>query len=231
MKRFLEEIKAFFHKYGKPIKNSFIFIGFVIALVFLFVLIININVVENTNDNIYSVDELIKLDDDFDCILILGAGIRRDGTPTPMLRDRLIAGLEAYKHLKTVPILVSGDSERPDYCETVTMKNMLLENDVLDELIISDGYGLSTYESIWRAKNVYGYNKILIVSQKYHLHRAIYIANELGMVAYGVDGALTTYGKQPLYSFREYLARIKDTIYAEMRPEPKYTNKWEEIYE
>ena len=106
------------------------------------------------------------------------------------------------------------------------MKKFLLDKEISEEDIICDGYGLSTYESIWRAKNVYGYNKILIVSQKYHLYRAIYIANELGMTAYGIDGALTTYGKQPLYNLREYLARLKDVFYTEMRHNPKYIEKW-----
>ena len=220
-----------FIKCKKIIQKSLIFMSFVLALVFLFVLVINVNIVTKTNDNICSVNELIKLDDDFDCIIILGAGVKSNGNPTDMLRDRLIAGFEGYKHLKNVPILNSGDSERSDYCETVTMRNFLLDKGAKETSIIDDGYGLSTYESIWRAKNVYGFNKILIVSQKYHLHRAIYIANELGLTAYGLDGALTTYGKQPLYSLRETLARIKDMIYAEMQPTPKYTEKWEEIYE
>ena len=215
----------------KLIQKSLIFMGFVVALVFLFILIININVVAKTNDNIYSVDELIKLDDDFDCIIILGAGVKANGSPTAMLRDRLIAGIEGYAHLKSVPILISGDSEYLDYRETIVMHNFLLDKGVEETKIINDGYGLSTYESIWRAKNVYGFNKILIVSQKYHLHRAIYIANEFGMTAYGLDGALTTYGKQSLYSFREWLARIKDMIYAEIQPNPKYIEKWEGIYE
>ena len=220
-----------FIKCKKIIQKSLIFMSFVLALVFLFVLVINVNIVTKTNDNICSVNELIKLDDDFDCIIILGAGVKLNGTPTDMLRDRLIAGFEGYKHLKNVPILNSGDSERSDYCETVTMHSFLLDKGAKETSIIDDGYGLSTYESIWRAKNVYGFNKILIVSQKYHLHRAIYIANELGLTAYGLDGALTSYGKQPLYSLRETLARIKDMIYAEMQPTPKYTEKWEEIYE
>lgn len=210
----------------KILKQSLIFIAFVVALVFLFILTVNLNIVANTNDNIYSVSETIKLSDDFDCILILGAGVKANGTPTDMLRDRLIAGFEGYKQLKTVPVFLSGDSENSDYQETVAMKKFLLDKEISEEDIICDGYGLSTYESIWRAKNVYGYNKILIVSQKYHLYRAIYIANELGMTAYGIDGALTTYGKQPLYNLREYLARLKDVFYTEMRHNPKYIEKW-----
>ena len=111
------------------------------------------------------------------------------------------------------------------------MKQFLIDKGISEDNIISDGYGLSTYESIWRAKNVYGYNKILIISQKYHLHRAIYIAQKLGITAYGVDGALTSYGKQPIYSFREYLARIKDMLYSEIKPLPKYAEVWREVNE
>lgn len=226
MRNVLVKLKNMFAKYKKPILQSLIFVGYIVALVFIFVLIVNLSIVAQTNDNIYSIEETVKLDNDYDCILILGAGIRADGSPTPMLRDRLIAAFEAYSHLEGIPIFLSGDSECSDYRETVAMKHYLTNQGVSEDNIISDGYGLSTYESIWRAKNVYGYDKILIVSQKYHLHRAIYIANELGITAYGIDGALTTYGKQPIYSIREYIARVKDMLFAELQPVPKYIEKW-----
>ncbi len=231
MSKILEKMKNFFYKYSKPIKESSVFIGYVLALIFLFVFVVNISIFSNTNDNIYSIDEIIKIDDNFDCIIVLGAGVRADGSPTPMLNDRLTAAYEAFVNNKSDVILISGDSEDVDYTETVTMKNVLVSKGIEESIIICDGYGLSTYESIWRAKFVYGYDKILIISQKYHLHRAIYIAKEMGMVAEGVDAALQGYSKQPIYSLREYLARVKDLLYAEMRPAPKYTAKWEEIYE
>ena len=230
MRNVLEKLKSMFTKNKKPILHSLIFIGYIVTLVFTFVLIINLNIVSKTNDNIVSIEEINKLSNDFDCIIILGAGVKSNGTPTDMLRDRLLTGHEAYKHLDS-PILVSGDSENLDYTETTTMKQFLIDKGISEDNIISDGYGLSTYESIWRAKNVYGYNKILIISQKYHLHRAIYIAQKLGITAYGVDGALTSYGKQPIYSFREYLARIKDMLYSEIKPLPKYAEVWREVNE
>ncbi len=219
------------NKHKKAFISSIVFICYIVMLVFLFVLIVNLNIVANTNDNIYSLNELIKVSDDYDCILILGAGVRADGSPTPMLNDRLTTGYESFVNGKSKVIFLSGDSENEDYTETVTMRSVLLAKDVDSSSIICDGYGLSTYESIWRAKNVYGYKKILIISQKYHLHRAIYIAHELGMTAYGIDAALQGYSKQPIYDTREYLARIKDLIYAEMRPSPTYTEKWEGFYE
>ena len=231
MRNVLDKFRNMFTKNKKPIMQTFAFIGYIAMLVFLFVLIMNLSIVANTNDNIRSVDELIKITDDFDCILILGAGVKKDGSPTDMLYDRLIAGYEAFEDGKSQVIFLTGDSENEDYTETATMKKVLKENGVDEANIICDGYGLSTYESIWRAKNVYGYKKILIVSQKYHLHRAIYIAQELGLEAYGLDGALRSYGKQPLYSFREYLARIKDMIYAEWCPEPTYVERWEDANE
>lgn len=227
----LTNLKNWIINKRKPIKSCFAFIGFVLALVILFVFIVNLNIVVNTNDNIYSINEIFKLSDDFDCILILGAGVRKDGSPTPMLNDRLSAGYQAFSEGKSPIIFLSGDSEYSTYTETVTMQKVLKEKGIENDSIVSDGYGLSTYESIWRAKNVYGYKRILIVSQKYHLHRAIHIAHELGVEAYGLDAALQGYAKQPIYNLREYLARIKDMIYSEMQPNPKYSDKWEGSYE
>ena len=215
----------------KAVMNILSFLSFTVALIFLFILVINLSIVAKTNDNIYSEDEIIKLSDDFDCILILGAGVKKDGSPTDMLYDRLKVGSDAFTAKKSSILLLSGDSEYSDYTETETMKQVLNSFGVEDKNIICDGYGLSTYESIWRAKYVYGCKKILIVTQKYHLYRAIYIAQEFGLDAYGLDSAIRTYRKQPIYSIREYLARIKDMIFSELSPNPKYTNRWEEIYE
>ena len=231
MRNVLNKLKNSFIKNKKPIFKTLIFIGYIVALIVLLILTINFNVIAQTNEKIYTVDDVDKIEGDYDCILILGAGIKKDGSPTPMLRDRLIAGFEAYNHLKNVPIFLSGDSENTDYQETRTMNNVLIEKGVNENDIICDGYGLSTYESIWRAKNVYGFNKILIVSQKYHLYRAIYIADKIGLEAHGLDAALTTYGKQPYYSLRECFARIKDVFYSEKALEPKYTEIWREVNE
>lgn len=227
----MRNILVFFKNNKQTLLKISAFTLYCIALILAFTLIINISIIAKTNDNIYIDDELIKISDDFDCILILGAGVKRDGSPTDMLYDRLITGSKAFENNKSNIIFLSGDSEREDYTETVTMKRVLLENGVEESNVICDGYGLSTYESIWRAKYVYGFDKILIVTQKYHLYRAIYIAQEMGMDAYGVDSAIRNYGKQPIYSLRECLARIKDVIFSEITPDPKYTDMWEEIYE
>ncbi len=230
MRNIFDKLKNMFTKNKKSILQAFVFIGFVLALVFLFILIINLNIVSKTDDYIYSIDELGTISNDYDCIIILGAGVRADGSATPMLRDRLLTGIEVYNNSQTA-IFITGDSEYESYTETVTMKKLLIELGVPESDIVCDGYGLSTYESIWRAKNIYRFNKILIVSQKYHLYRAIYIANKMGLDAVGVDAALTTYGKQPYYTLREYLARVKDVFFSEILPDPKYTEIWREVNE
>lgn len=223
----MRNILIFMRNNKKLILKMVAFAAYIVALVFLFILVINLSIVAKTNDNIYTIDEFVKVENDFDCILILGAGVKADGSPTDMLYDRLCVGYKALEEEKSNLILISGDSEYDHYTETVTMDLVLKDMGIYDVQILSDGYGLSTYESLWRAKNVYGFDKVLIVTQKYHLHRAIYIAEKLGMDAYGVDAALRGYGKQPIYSFREYFARIKDIIFSEIKPLPTYTEKWE----
>lgn len=208
-----------------------IFVAYLVALVSLFVCIINIAIINNTNSSIYSIEECSSIIDEYDCILVLGCGIKEDGTPTPRLNDRLNASLEAYNSGLSKLILVSGDSENPDYCETISMKNFLIANGVDETKIISDGYGLSTYESIWRAKNLYGFEKILIVTQKYHLYRSLYIADKMGMEAIGISADIQQYSSQFKYDIREALARFKDMIFAEMLPLPNYTDIWEGSYE
>lgn len=231
MRNILDKIIVFFKNNKKTVLKILAFASGFVALAFLFVLTLNLIIVSQTNDNVYSPDEMIKISDDFDCILILGAGVKKDGSPTDMLYDRLAVAYQAYESGKSPVLFVTGDSENNDYTETVTMERVLCEMGVDKSAIISDGYGLSTYESLWRAKNVYGYKRVLIVTQEYHLYRAIYIAKKLGLEAYGLDGAIRNYGKQPIYSFREYFARIKDMIFAEMQPMPTYLEKWEAPHE
>ena len=145
---------------------------------------------------------------DYDCILVLGAGVRADGTPSDMLRDRVTVAVELY-HATGAPLLMSGD-HTGDYNEVGVMKALAVEMGVPSEDIFLDHEGYSTYESIYRAKGVFGAETILIVTQEYHLHRALYIARELGMEAEGVSADLRPYRKQARYTLREHLARFKD---------------------
>lgn len=224
MRAMLEKIKAFF-KNGIT-KKTIAFLAILCALVVLSVLILNVAIVEKTKARVYSIEDIELLPDDYDCILVLGAGVRADGSPTPMLNDRLITATKAYEGGKSTTVFVTGDSEYEGYRETDTMKAVLVQNGVPDENIVCDGYGLSTYESMWRAKNVYGYKRVLVVTQVYHLHRALYIAEKMGLDADGLDASLQGYAKQPIYSAREWIARVKDFYYSMKMPYPKYTDRY-----
>lgn len=224
MRAIFEKINTFFK--SKVIKQILAFIAVLCALVLLSVLILNVAIIEKTQAKIYSIEDIELLHDTYDCILVLGAGVRADGSPTPMLNDRLITATQAYEGGKSTTVFVTGDSEYEGYSETDTMKRVLIENGVPDENIICDGYGLSTYESMWRAKNVYGYKRVLIVTQRYHLHRALYIAEKMGLDAEGLDAALQGYAKQPIYSTREFFARVKDFYFTLVYPKAEYAEKW-----
>ncbi len=144
---------------------------------------------------------------EYDCILVLGAGVRTDGTPSPMLEDRLIIGCELYDG--RTPLLMSGD-HTDAYNEVGTMRTYAIAQGVPVEDIFLDHEGYSTYESLYRAKEKFGVKRMVIVSQGYHLHRALFIARELGIEAVGVPSDLRDYRFQTKYELREILARLKD---------------------
>jgi len=153
--------------------------------------------------------ETLSPDTDFDCILVLGAGVRDDGTPSDMLYDRVRVSAEVYAALGDVPLLMSGD-HTGDYNEVGVMKSLAVEMGVPSKDVFLDHEGYSTYESLYRAKNVFGAKKMVIITQEYHLHRALYIARELGLEAVGISADLRPYRGQSRYNAREHLARFKD---------------------
>ena len=139
-----------------------------------------------------------------------------------MLEDRLLTGIELYKKGISKKILVSGDHELSNYDEVNVMKNYLIENGIPSSDIFMDHAGLSTYDSIYRAKKIFKANKIVIVTQKYHLYRSLYIAGELDIDAFGVKANKREYFNQTKRDIREYAARIKDFIKCIAKPEPTY---------
>lgn len=160
--------------------------------------------------------------EDIDCILVLGCGVRDDGTPSHMLEDRLRRGVELYKAGVAPKLLMSGDHGRINYDEVNTMKQYAIDAGVPSEDIFMDHAGFSTYESMRRAKDVFCVEKVLIVTQQYHLYRAIYAARALGLEAYGVACDYRTYSGQFYRDVREILARDKDFFTAIFKPQPTY---------
>ena len=148
-------------------------------------------------------------DDPFDVILVLGAGVRADGTPTPMLYDRVKVGSDLYHLLKETPMLMSGD-HTGDYNEVAAMQKQAVDFGVDEGQILLDESGYSTYESMVNTKETFAGKRVLIVTQTDHLYRAIHIARNLGLDAYGVSCDLRPYRGQIRYDLREMLARYKD---------------------
>ena len=195
-----------------------IFIGLVIALI---VGAINIYMVTTTSKRIISVDD--AKDINADCIIVLGAGVKPTGKPSWMLEDRIIVGEQLYNVNAAPKLLMSGDHGRENYDEVNTMKDYAINDGIPSDDIFMDHAGFSTYDSMYRAKEIFGVKKIVIVSQKYHLTRALYIAKKLGIEAYGVSADKRDYlAKQKYRVFREWIARAKDFFKLIYKPEPTY---------
>lgn len=157
-----------------------------------------------------------------DCILVLGAGIWGEGRPTHMLEDRLLEGINLYRMGASNRILMSGDHGREEYDEVNTMKQYATNNGIPSRDVFMDHAGFSTYESLYRARDIFEADKIIIVTQEYHLYRALYIAKKLGIDAYGVASNPRQYAGQSYREARELLARTKDFLYVIVKPKPKY---------
>ena len=183
--------------------------------------VINSIVKLSTGDQIISSEEAAKLED-IDCILVLGCFVKDDGRPSDMLFDRLTRGVELYDMGAAPKLLMSGDHGREEYDEVAAMKQFAIDEGISSEDVFMDHAGFSTYESIYRAKEIFQADKILIVTQEYHLYRALYIANQLGVEAYGVSSDYHTYVGQFMRDFREMLARVKDCATCIFKPEPTY---------
>ncbi|MBQ9805550.1 MAG: YdcF family protein [Clostridia bacterium] len=173
---------------------------------------------DTTEDRIQTVEELLAGTKEFDCILILGCGVYSDGSLTPMLSDRVEVGVSLYQKGLCDRILMSGDHRDDSYNEVDPMKQTAISMGVASESIITDPYGLSTYDSIARTATVFGAKRVLIVTQEYHLPRALYLAERFGIDAYGVSADLRAYQGQMKYDVREIFARCKDVYYAETKP-------------
>ena len=169
---------------------------------------------------ILSPEEAAELD--ADCILVLGAGLRKDNSPSPILRERIDRGIELYNLTAAPKLLMSGDHGRREYNEVGVMKALAVEAGIPSHDVFMDHAGFSTYESLYRARDVFCAKRVIIVSQKYHLYRALYIADQLGLEAYGVGADVQRFYGQTTREMRESAARVKDFLYCMIQPSPTY---------
>ena len=196
------------------------YIIIILIIMILIVFAINLYVKQSTKKQIIENNDYSGLKD-IDCIIILGAGIWGD-KPSPMLEDRLLEGISLYENNVSSKIIMSGDHGKEDYDEVNIMKNFAIEKGIPSENIFMDHAGFSSYESIYRAKEIFKAKKVVIVTQKYHLYRALYIANKLGLDAYGVGADPRQYVGAMYRELREILARNKDFVKCIFKPEPTY---------
>ena len=196
------------------------YVTITIIIIAIIIISVNLYIKITTQKQIIEEKDLEEMSD-IDCIIILGAAIWGD-KPSPMLEDRLLEGINLYKNNISNKIIMSGDHGRKEYDEVNIMKKYAIEKGVPSEKIFMDHAGFSTYESIYRAKEIFGAKKVIIVTQKYHLYRALYISNQLGIETYGVGADPRQYAGATYRELREILARNKDFVKCILKPQPTY---------
>jgi vancomycin permeability regulator SanA len=195
---------------SKKMMVLWIFIA-IVALVLIFLLTVNFIVIAGAG-KITVGNKDYSIDKKYDAIVVLGAGLRPDGTPSNMLEDRLKGAIELYEKGVSSKIILSGDCSGEDYDEVSSMKKFCIDNGVPEDAIVRDDKGFSTYETMENVVEKMGYKSVIVVTQKYHLYRSVYIARRMGADA---DGFSTDYREYIFWAqrkrdLRELVARIKD---------------------
>ncbi len=180
----------------------------ILAAAALFVLAPPACIFLGTCGRVYHAEEVPEV---YEYAIVLGASVV-NGRLSHMLEDRMKTAVYLYKNGKAKKLLLSGDYESEDYNEVGAMKRYALENGVAEEDILLDYSGFSTYETVSRAKKLFGVNRAVIVTQRYHLYRAIYIGRSFGMDVIGADAAIRSYRGQTARNMREILALDKDFL-------------------
>lgn len=200
-------------------KLFIIVLGILILIGVILVFGINLYVKNVASKNI--IEDIQNIEEQ-EAILVLGCQVKEDGTLSLMLKDRLDKAIELYKNGVSNKIIVSGDHGTKGYDEVNAMKKYLIENEISSEDIFMDHAGFSTYDSMYRANYIFNVKKIVVVTQEYHLYRAIYIGNKLGIETIGVPAKKVEYYGQTSRELREILARDKDFVKCIFKPEPTF---------
>lgn len=201
----------------KSIARKLLIVSILMMVTLIF---INFYVKASVSERIITADQALLIE--ADCILVLGAGVYSSGRPSAMLEDRLLQGINLYEMGASNRLLFSGDHGTKTYDEVNTMKAYAINKGIPSEHIFMDHAGFSTYESMFRGRDIFLADRIIIVTQEYHLYRALYIAKQLGLDAYGVPSNQREYLGQSRRDFREFLARVKDFFYVIIQPDPTF---------
>lgn len=215
-----EWVKKSKNRISKLLKKTMIVLGILFGIGILCVIGMNSHLVLSVSERILTETQAANLMD-VDCILVLGAGVRPDGSPSHMLQDRILEGVNLYELQVSDKLIMSGDHGTMYYDEVNCMKGVAMDEGVPSSAVFMDHAGFSTYDSMYRASHIFGAKKIVIVTQDYHMYRALYDAKSLGMDAYGVISNPRSYSGQKYREVREILARCKDVLKCIQKPEAK----------
>ena len=199
----------------------------ILTIICLVVISINYYVIKSTTKQIIHINDITNIND-IDCILVLGCQVKANGSLSLMLQDRLDTAINIYNNTHH-KLLMSGDHGQEQYDEVNAMKAYAISHNIDSKDVFMDHAGFSTYESIYRAKAIFDADTIIIVTQKYHMYRALYIANQLGLNAYGVCCEDILYANQIQREIREILARNKDVVQCLLKLKPTYLGEYIDI--
>lgn len=187
---------------------------------------INYYVLSFSNDHYYY--NIDWLDEKF-IWLVFWASVIWNKTPSEILKDRLKVAQKAYEEWKIKKIIVSGDNSTITYNEPQVMKNYLISIWVKADDIYMDHAWFDTYSSLYRARDIFWAEELILFTQDFHLKRAMYLANRLWLQAYWIETNLQKYYRENYYDFREFFARIKAFLNVDIfNRKPKFL--WDRVY-
>lgn len=179
-------------------------------------------VMKSTQKYIYKEENItIENEKKYDAILVLGSGVRGN-SPSPILKERLETGISLYKNGIAPKIIMSGDHGKKYYDEVNIMKDYAIKQDIPSEDIFMDHAGFSTYESMYRAGYIFNVKRMVVVSQEYHLYRAIYIAKRLNIDVIGANATKSIMSGHSARLTREIFAQNKDFFKVILKPKPTF---------
>lgn len=194
------------------LKFALLALGALVIAAAAVVAVANIATVATTRAQVRTVDAFARevQQQPVDAVVVLGASVYPDGTPSDMLADRLEVAVDLYRAGAAKAIIVSGDNRSSHYNESDAMKAYCVALGVPSQDVFVDHGGVGTYESMYRARHLFGAQRIVVVTQAYHLYRAMFAGQALGMETWGVASDKGAYDNQLAYSLREVAARTKD---------------------
>ena len=200
-------------------QKGIIFLDVMAITLLIAVILINLNVASISQTYIFT--DLKKLPNS-QTVLVLGASVYRNQILSDMLRDRADTAIELYQADKVKNFLVSGDNRQKNYNETAAMQKYLLEQGIPPDKIFLDYAGFDTYDSLYRARDVFQAQSVVVATQNFHLPRAVYIGRQLGMEVYGFSADKHTYRNVWLNITREKLANVKAWLDLNINAMPQF---------